>query len=188
MERKNTKNIEFTFLYIITFTLYCSNNFVDRFSLFYFGSYAYIYKALIYLIWLFIAVFSFRKKASIYMNIFICILFIYMFFHIFYQLLQPSFSFQIVLDQKLKLILLFLGWVLFLYYRFFMLYLMRYLAMLTSKKRLLICWVTYLNRMEKLEQDHFLWGNRLYTYMAFLLSCYLLFLGININIFFYWLL
>ena len=82
MERKNTKNIEFTFLYIIAFTLYCLNNFVDRFSLFYFGSYAYIYKALIYLIWLFIAVFSFRKKTSIYMNIFICILFIYMFFDI----------------------------------------------------------------------------------------------------------
>ena len=82
MECKNTKNIEFTFLYIIVFALYCLNSFIDRFSLFYFGSYAYIYKALIYLIWLFVAVFSYRKNISVYMNIFIYILFIYMFFDV----------------------------------------------------------------------------------------------------------
>lgn len=148
MERKNTKNIEFAFLYIVVFILYCLNNFVDRFSLFYFDSYAYVYKALIYLIWLFIAVFSFRKRTSIYMNILICILFIYMFFDIkigavafityFLPVIATFFFFSNCVRSKTQINFIIPGLGSFLYYRFFMLYLMRYLAMLTSKRRLLI--------------------------------------------------
>ncbi|WP_169764363.1 hypothetical protein [Campylobacter mucosalis] len=82
MESQNATRTGFIFFYITVFILYSLSNFVDRFSLFYLYSYAYIYKFSVYLMWLFIAILSFNIKISARMNIFICILLFYMFFDI----------------------------------------------------------------------------------------------------------